>query len=273
MPQERQQETQSRSSTPSPGLLINLVKLGVRTGRAVAVLFAPPAGAVFIAIGVLILLFLAVFLLGFAPGAPGVPEVPGTTPILQPTLPPGVASDCPVPGGTITTHSIQIDPSNGHCSSGYGTQYCKQCTPGDFSQSRRAKAIDISLNTWDVHLPTINGKSINWELVVGGINYPIDRPDGGGYGYLFRTSLEGHTWFLDLVHMDLITASPNQNGKYPSGTKIGKYYDNRSYNPSHIPHLHFTLGEDIESNNTPLVPSNDKFDCSPGWQATDFICQ
>lgn len=167
--------------------------------------------------------------------------------------PPEISSDafsCPVSGGSVITHSYQVDPQGGHCGQSYSTRYACNCG----SQGRRAKAIDVATNGGDVFLPQIGGKDVNWRL---NLNYTVSASDGGGNGYVFEAEVNGTKWFMDFVHL---SGAPVERGQtYPSGTNLGKISED---------HVHFTIGKNLA--NSPVAGT--ETDCDPNWLPSDFAC-
>lgn len=254
MPAEQRPE-KKRRGIPSPFTVVRMVRLGMTVARTVGALgafFTNPASlAILVPIGLFVLaLFIILFGTGFT-GAPAVPGAPGVAPTSQPIFPPGVASDCPVPAGKITTSSYQSDPVNGHC----GTTYSYSCLCG--TQGRRAKAVDVATNGQNVILPTIQGQQVRWKLILKA--YPISAGEGGGWGHIFETILGTDKWYLDMLHLE--QTGLIQGEEYPSGTPVAK---------SVLPWVHTTIGKNVVN---PTSPASYATDCDPGWQATDFICR
>lgn len=164
---------------------------------------------------------------------------------------------CPVPGGIISTQSYQANPSKGHCSSGYLAEgRCREDCPGGMGGSRRAKAIDVLTNGKKAELPTINSERVNWTLVID--PYRIDKEDGGGWGYTFLASQGGHSYYLDMLHLNYVEI---KTGKaFASGEKL---------TAAEIDHVHMTIGKDLSS--TPVAKSST--DCDPNWLPSDFMCK
>jgi hypothetical protein len=179
----------------------------------------------------------------------------GNSPISGTTA--GVSTSCPVPGGTITTHSYSFSPTNGHCSPGYSLEgNCTVCPGGaGIGVSRRANAIDVATNGKAVVLPTLNGQTVQWTMVQ---SYPVAAGDGGGNGYTFQATVGSDTYTLDLLHMN--TTSLQKGQSYPSGTTIGT---------TTIDHVHMTMGKNIGNNvNIGSVAT----DCDTGWMPSEFLC-
>lgn len=203
------------------------------------------------------------FLTGFT-GA-GTPPIPGvgepTPPPPPPSVgPPGVASDCPVVGGKISTHSYRADPKKGHCTDGYLLEgRCRQDCPEGKGENRRAKAIDVYIpgqSSVDVVLPTVSGQKVNWTLVQ---HYYVAPKDGGGQGYTLDTILGSDKWTLDILHLG--NSSLQKGDVISSGTSVGK---------TDINHVHTTIGKGVK--NSAGAGSFDT-DCDAGWLASDFMCQ
>jgi len=163
----------------------------------------------------------------------------------------GGSSICPVPGGSITTHSYIADNTKGHCGGGYG--YTCNCG----TNGRRAKAIDVPTQGKQVILPYLPGQSTQWKLITG--PYSIDDSEGGGYGYTFEATAESNKWYLDLLHMNL-SKNLSLGNQYPPETAIGT---------TAADHVHMIIGKNLSKK--PVAGS--ATDCDPNWLASDFMCQ
>lgn len=175
---------------------------------------------------------------------------------------PSASSACPVPGSTISTASYNADPIRGHCNPDY--QGCRvECR----ETGRRAKAIDVRADGKDVILPTVQGQPVRWTLI--NPPYSIAADDGGGWGYTFRTSYAGNTWYADMLHL-LPSSTVVKDGIYASGHIIGKVDAAALQVVGSEPHVHVTIGKNLT---TPVSPGSLSTDCDPGWLSSDFMCQ
>lgn len=281
MPEERQGKR--RRGLPSPFTAVRLVRLGmsaVRTVGAIGAFFANPASlAVLVPVGLFVLaLFIILFGSGFT-GAPAVPGAPGVAPIPQPTFPPGVASDCPVPNGEITCASygpvysgggatafagncgIDEKLNGGHCNDNYQKiiGICKVREDATGQLIRTAKSIDVTTVGGNkpgdpVYLPTIGGKSLKWYYQ----GY-VDAGSDFGKIRLFQSepTPEG-VWSIHFVHVSS-NNPPLQIGQEVKSASVGAtmIYQNTGT------HVHVTIGLNVNDSLGNLQ------DYSPNWKFAD----
>lgn len=178
----------------------------------------------------------------------GTGAIVAVTPSAAPQM--SIAASCPVPGGRISTPSYNANPSIGHCGGGYA--YSCHCE----TRGRRAKAIDVPTNGRSVVLPTVNGQSVTWKLIVG--PYSVDSQEGGGLGYTFQATQGNDAWYLDMLHLN--RSSLTIGTEAPSGTPVST---------TTISHVHATMGKNL--NSTPVAGT--VTDCDANWLPSDFMCQ
>ncbi|TSC65812.1 MAG: hypothetical protein CEO21_323 [Microgenomates group bacterium Gr01-1014_80] len=117
----------------------------------------------------------------------------------------------------------------GHCGNTYG-----RCTAG----SRREHSIDVDANPSEqVKLPFINGKSSQWFNPSGTRYGPLSSNDGGGYGHVFNTEVDGDIWVVHFVHMNANVIPPPLGRGYQSGDPVVTVAD------TPYDHLHVNIGK------------------------------
>ncbi len=159
---------------------------------------------------------------------------------------------CPLKGQrTISCGSFMSDPK-------FNQNACAGPTPEDrghigkryggylgsaeaTKNSRRAHSIDVNASPGEVvHLPTIEGKEVQW-VYESAMSYAVDQPgvdNGGGYGHVFSTKIGADRWVLHLLHMDTKLIPPQTlGGDYKSGDPV------TTVAATSFPHLHINIGK------------------------------
>ncbi|MCL4417377.1 MAG: hypothetical protein M1365_11885, partial [Actinobacteria bacterium] len=172
--------------------------------------------------------------------------------------PPALAGkvSCPLQGSrSIGCGSFMSDPKynrgscsgpqptdRGHCGKNYQSSCSYKGNIDATNSTRRAHSIDVDGPAGEnVYLPTINGQSVDWTYQPSA-SYPIAPGDGGGYGHVFTSHLNGDIWTIHLIHTNPppIYSPPQGRIYYKSGDAVTKIAST-SYT-----HLHINIGKNPE---------------------------
>ncbi|OGE45994.1 hypothetical protein A3B39_04290 [Candidatus Daviesbacteria bacterium RIFCSPLOWO2_01_FULL_37_10] len=186
-------------------------------------------------------------------------STPAPTSTLTPTLS-GKIATCPLEGKrVIGCGSFMSDPKfnrntcagsqpidRGHCGLSYGCyktvggKLVKITDPAEISNLRRAHSIDVDASVGEqVKLPFINGKASNW---FSGAKFgPLSNNEGGGYGHIFTTEVDGKPWVLYFIHMNTNVIPPPSGRGYQSGDPVVTVAS------TPYPHLHINIAENPKS--------------------------
>lgn len=207
-------------------------------------------GLVFLgALGIFFLIAIGVGLFGAMTGTTPIGE---TSPISSPgaILPsPGIATDCPIPNGTVTCGS-QFTPINdcGHC----GLNYPPDAISAYCSYPGTKYAIDIAGSDFqDILLPKINGNIVTWTYQgeEAGATQAIQKYTGSVSNGTYQT------YYLQLHHTQ---PGSGNSGVHQSGNIGGKICGN-GCNEGHV-HVQVGDGGDTPS--------------STGWlDAAQYFCK
>ncbi len=179
--------------------------------------------------------------------------------------PPGTAASfsCPLSGPRIIScGSFMSDPKynnsgcgnfpgsqpidRGHCGLTYGcfdSSNRKITDPATISNSRRAHSIDVNGNASEpVYLPTINGQTVNWSFAPDK-SYSVTDSEGGGYGNVFRASVDGDLWVLHLLHTNQALTPPPSGRGYQSGDPV------TTIAATAFTHVHVNIGKNPSGDN------------------------
>ncbi|MBU1031997.1 hypothetical protein KKE03_03720, partial [Patescibacteria group bacterium] len=231
-------------TAPTLGRMGNSVLGGIQTisrpggigglGGGVTKGLKSPNKVIFIGLGVFLLVVLLMGLTGALTGTPQTGEAApisggGEGPPPDSGLDPTIATDCPIPGGTITcgSQSTPIQTADGlcgHCAVGY--TFMSNCTPDKESWGTKF-ALDIAATPLQpVILPKINGHIIKWTHI-------SDKPGGSGYiqTYAGEDTETQEKYLIQFHHTETYSGNP---GLHLSGERGANACRNCEENHIHV---------------------------------------
>ncbi len=159
---------------------------------------------------------------------------------------------------------LHVSPQiiTGSLGSGHWSEHCGKnyplsgCNPS--ASPHWAYAIDVAgpgiSDSYDVYLPSINGKPVTWEFQREGTSGgPGTGLEFMGYKKFFTAEADGSAWLIDLTHIEREPIL-NTGDKFPSGTLVGNLYD--GLDAPGIGHVHIAVEKDGRTLANPEIMLN-----------------